>query len=325
MARRTFFVFLVVCIFFSLTACSKNSEESGKVEVIFAASATTGSFYQFAVPCCEIVSKYSDSVKFTAVSTTGTKESFDLLAIGEVDAAGGPSIMEYYSYIGSGPWEGAANDNFSVAYVGYPDYVQIATTADSAINCLPDLEDKKISMNLKQSSGDLTGTLVFDTLGIDGYEPYYMDSGESLSALQEGRIDAMIIQGGLGSSVFMELAASRNGMKLVPFTAEEAELVAENSNGILVPRTIPGAYYEGIDEEVQTVGGSVPVCISNDVPEDTVYEIVKILDEHHEELANIVNNAAYSTPENTVKDWGNAAIPLHPGAVKYYTELGLIG
>ena len=317
--------FFILCclILMSLTACGAPAQQTGN-EVIFAASATTGSFYQFCVPCCDIVTKNAEDVMLTAISTTGTKESIDLLGIGEVQVAGGPGIMGYYAYQGRGPWEGAPINNFSVAFVAYPDYVQIATTADSDIGCISDLSGKKISMNLIQSSGDLTGQLILESLGITDYEPYYMDSADSLEALQEGRIDAMMYQGGLGPSVYMELAASRYGIKLVPISPEEAELISANAEGILVARTVPAGYYQGLETETPTVGGSVPIVVSNELSEETVYQMVKAINENNSELAAAVSNAAYSTAENTVADWGNTAIPLHPGAIKYFAELGLM-
>ena len=323
MKRLISIIMALFLVFAAGCGTGGSSNGDGRQEIFFAASNTSGSFYQFCVPVCTLVNKYSDSIKLTPVTTSGTKESIDLMGIGEVDIVGGPGIMEYNAYKGTGPWSDSGSIDMTVAFSCYPDYLQIAVRRDSDINSLKDLNGAKISLNLQQSSADLSAQLLFETLGVTEYDAYYMDTAESASALQEGRVDAMIIQGGLGVSAFMELTASRSGMRLIPFTEEEVSLAEESSNGLYHRRVIPGGYYQGIDDDVVTIGGSVPVCVSGRVSEDTVYEIAKILFEHNDELTAAVSNAKYTTAEETVNEWSDSVIALNGGTLRYLQEAGL--
>lgn len=310
----------------SLSACgaSQDGARNAGQELVFAASTATGSFYQYCVPCCELVSKYSDDVALTAISTTGTKESFDMLEAGSVQVAGGPGITEYYAYKGLGAWAGTGAVNFSIAYAGYPDYVQIAVPASSPIKSVADLSGKRVNLFQKDGTANITADIIFAALGISNCQPFYLDGTDGLNALKDGSIDAMFYCGGLGPSMLLELSASSGGMRLIPFTADEAAAIETASEGVLKLRTIPAGYYAGTENEVLTVGSSVPIAVSNDVPEETVYQMVKILEEHHDELKDAVSSAEYSSAANTVADWGGGVIPLHPGAARYFRELGLM-
>ena len=325
MGKTAVKIVATICLFsLILSGCGGNdSGEEGKYEVIFAASTTTGSFYQFCIPCCEIINKYSETVKVTPITTSGTKDGFDLLAAGEVDAVGGPGIMEYYAYTGQGAWAETGKIDFSVAYVGYPDYVQVAVPEDSGIYSISDLQGKSISVDAIGNTADVTSQLIFSALDITDYTPKYLNGSDSVSAIQDGSIDVMIYCGGLGPSCLMELASSRSGMRLVSFSDAEIELIESTSEGILRSRTIPSGYYDGVDEDILTVGSSIPICVSNSLPDEVVYEMVRILDEYHAELLASIGSAEWSTPENTVNEWGNSIIPLHTGAEKYFQEIGL--
>ncbi len=324
-ATKRLTITFVLLLAIMLSACGQTGEQSdGNYELVFAASTTTGSFYQFCVPCCDIVTRYSDGVTLTAITTTGTKEGFDLLDAGEVQAVGGPGIMEYYAYTGQGGWADVGPVDFSIAYVGYPDYVQIVVPKKSDIESISDLEGKKISVFLMGGTADITTAIIFEALGISDFQARYLDGTDGLSALQDGSIDAMVYTGGLSPSVLMEMAASRNGMKILPFTQDEVDAVEAASDGILRSRTIPAGCYNGEDSEILTVGSSVPICVSNDLPEELVYQIVKTLEEHHDELADTLSAASYSTAANTLENWGDSIIPIHPGAERYFRELGLM-
>lgn len=322
--KRAALCFMVAALLILCACGSSSAPGENRHEVVFAASTTTGSFYQFCVPCCEIVSKYSETINLTAITTTGTKEGFDLMKIAEVDAAGGPGIMAYYAYTGQSSWLESGPVDFSIAYVGYPDYVQIAVPNDSDIYSVSDLSGKRVCVQYQGNTASMVSELVFEALGIDGHKPVYLEYSDGMSGVQDGSVDAIFYVGGLGPSVLMEFAAARSGMRLVAFSEEECDIISSYTDGVLKPRVIPAGYYSGIEDEILTIGSSVPICVSNDLPDAVVYEIVKALEENHDELASSISSASYATAANTVEEWGDSAIPLHPGAMRYFRELGLI-
>ncbi len=82
---------------------------------------------------------------------------------------------------------------------------------------------------------------------------------------------------------------------------------------------IDSGAYKGINKDIPTVVTASELIINKDVSEDVAYEITKILCENIEELHRDLPPTRTFIPE---KAWMAVAVPLHPGAVKYYKEKG---
>ena len=134
-------------------------------------------------------------------------------------------------------------------------------------------------------------------------------------------MDALFTGAGLGASNGVELASSRVGLKLVSFTEEEIKTLVENT--IFLERTIPADTYAGV-AETHTVGGTTVMAVNDDVPDWVVYECVKAINEHVDELASVLAIGAESTAESTAASWANQdSMPVHPGTMAYLKDLGL--
>lgn len=306
-----------------------DSKSSGdKIELNFGCNSTAASFYQWGVQASEIVNKYSDRITMNAVSTSGGVENFEFMGSGELDLGGGYNVVQLMYWDGSVPFDDVDISNMEISkiYDVWPNYWHIMVTEDSDINCIEDLEGKSIALNTKGSVGYTQALFHFDALGIDildyAGEISYLSGSEAAEALQDGTVDAMFSGGGLGDATCMSLAASQKGLKLIGYTDEELELALKNRPEE-IEAVIPAGTYDGIDYDVKTVSGRQTFCAANSVPEDVVYEITKILHEHADELSAAIPAASYTTPENTVKYLDDSQ-SLHPGAEKYFRELGLI-
>jgi hypothetical protein len=82
---------------------------------------------------------------------------------------------------------------------------------------------------------------------------------------------------------------------------------------------IPKGTYKGQDVDVPTVVSAGELIINKDVPENIAYTIIKIICENTEELYKINPANKNFKPET---GWKNVALPLHPGAQKYYKDAG---
>lgn len=82
---------------------------------------------------------------------------------------------------------------------------------------------------------------------------------------------------------------------------------------------IPKGTYRGLVDDIATVASTGELLVGSHVPEEVVYAITRILCQNVKELHQI--NVANRTfiPE---RGWVNVAIPLHPGAAKFYKEAG---
>jgi TRAP-type uncharacterized transport system substrate-binding protein len=72
--------------------------------------------------------------------------------------------------------------------------------------------------------------------------------------------------------------------------------------------------------DYQTVGLFNFAVAQKDVPDDLVYKIVKTVFDNHKELVKAESLAKETVPTNIGRD---EVLPLHPGAVRYYREIGI--
>jgi len=77
--------------------------------------------------------------------------------------------------------------------------------------------------------------------------------------------------------------------------------------------------YKGQTADVPTVVSAGELIINKDVPDNVAYTIIKIICENTEELYKINPANKNFVPET---GWKNVALPLHPGAEKYYRDAG---
>ena len=89
-----------------------------------------------------------------------------------------------------------------------------------------------------------------------------------------------------------------------------------------VKYTIPAGTYPNQKEAVNTSAIKMVMFCRHDLKEDTVYQMTKSFWEHIDELGQSQKNLKGLKPADAVKDIAN--IPLHPGAAKYYKEIGVL-
>jgi TRAP transporter TAXI family solute receptor len=85
--------------------------------------------------------------------------------------------------------------------------------------------------------------------------------------------------------------------------------------------TIPAGTYQGQTEDVQTAGVGNMLITSSDVPDEIVYQMTKALFENLDRMVAAHAAAKGITLEHALD---GLPVPLHPGAERYYREVGLI-
>jgi TRAP transporter TAXI family solute receptor len=295
--------------------------------MLIGGSSMEGTFYQFIVGSVELVDRYgSGGWKVMPFATGGSAEGFARLETGECNANHAAGLSYVSAVEGTYGFDHPFDGDLYLLQCDIPYYITICTRANSPYNSLADLKGKKVSIGgAINTSAYGVSKRVLNSIGIDA-ETYFdvnsLSPAESMAALAEGTIDALIISNGPGGIV-TQIAASSTGLKLIPFTDEEIER-ATAANPVLISGMIPGGTYIGNDEDVKTVYDRGVLVATLDLPENIAYQYIKIVSEHHDEIAAINENLfGDATPQMTI-DTYYGVIPLHPGAEKYYREIGLI-
>ena len=86
------------------------------------------------------------------------------------------------------------------------------------------------------------------------------------------------------------------------------------------PSKIAAGTYRSLDKDYVTIGMYNFGIGRADLPDDLVYQLVKAVFENQPRLVKASSAASDTIPQNVVK---NTFLPFHPGAVRYYREIGI--
>ena len=148
----------------------------------------------------------------------------------------------------------------------------------------------------------------------------YQSFGDSADSLKDGKIDAAFIVAGAPTTAITELATSGMDFSLVSLDQEHVDALHEKYP-FLVQENLPACTYEGVDTETICVAVEAALVASTDMSEDAVYELTKTMFENLEELGTSHAKFQLVSAEKAAE---NGSVPMHPGAEKYYKEIGLL-
>lgn len=200
-------------------------------------------------------------------------------------------------------------------------YVQPVVYANSGINSIEDLRGKRINVYTKGYTSELNARLVLKTYGLtydDMSAVNYLSDDDAIDQLKDGHLDCTISTGGIPDSGFIDMASVR-AIKVLGMTPDKLAEATELNDG-LYPTFIPAGTY-GIPEDVNVLGTRLMLVVRTEIPEETVYNLVKGVHENLNSLYHVNSNLEEVTIETMAADCG---IEYHPGAIKYYQEQGVI-
>jgi TRAP transporter TAXI family solute receptor len=282
---------------------------------------TSGVYYPLGVALTKL---YVDAIPGVRTSVQATKSSAENLNLlqkgrGELAFSLGDALAD--------AWEGNAEHGFPEKLTDlrglaaiYSNYVHFVARADSGIKTLADLKGKRVSVGAPKSGTEINARSLLTANGIkysDFSKTEYLPYAESAQLIQNNQLDATLLSSGLGVATIRELAAS-TPVVIVPITPEQ---IAKIGNVVYQPGSIPANTYHGQTADVPTMTIGNFLVTRKDVPEDVVYKMTKAMYTHLDALVAAHSAAKAIDPQKAVKAM---PLPLHPGAAKYYREVGLI-
>jgi len=281
---------------------------------------TSGVYYPIGVGLAKI---YGDGIAGARTQVQATKASVENLNLlqqgkGEFAIALGDAVKL--------AWDGNADAGFAVPLdklrgiaAAYPNYIQIAASADSGITTLADLAGHSLSVGAAKSGTELNARAIMAAAGMsyDGLSKIeYLPFAESVELMKNRQLDASLQSAGLGVASLKDLATSTATV----IVAIPAEVVAA-LGAPYVPAVIPTGTYEGQTADVPTAAVGNFFVTNEGVSEETAYQMTKLLFENLTVLEASHKAAASIKLEGALT---GMPIPLHPGAERYYREVGLI-
>jgi len=268
-----------------------------------------------------ILSKYIPYLEATAEVTTASVDNCRLVAAGKADLAFIMADTGWDAYMGREKFK--EKIPLRTVAVLYPNNMHIVTVEGTGIEKVSDLKGKRVSTGAPGSGTEIKGLRILEAYGLDPDKDMKRDKlgvAESAGALKDRKIDAFFWDGGLPTAAVTDLGATP-GIKIKLIShADAVPKMREKYGPLYVKGIIPAKTYPGQTADVpMAVVWNLLVCHEK-MKGDVAYDIVKTIFDHKPELIASHKDARYLSLEPQV---GGSPIPLHPGAIRYFTEKGV--
>ncbi len=316
-----------IAVSLSVAAPVKAQEAS----YILATASTGGTYYPVGVALATLVKvklqpKYK--IAMSAISSAGSGENVRLLREGEAQFGIMQGLYGYYAATGTGPLaEVGPQENLRSVTMLWQNVEQFIVASDVAttgtVADLLELTGESMAMG-KQNSGTIgSNAALLSSLGLDintDYNLVYGGYGPSAEALQNGQVKGIGIPAGVPTGAVSQLfATAGDDITMLSFTEEQA-VAADGGRGLWTPFTIPAGSYPGQDAALDTIAQPNFLATSADVSEENVYLITKTIYENLPFLQAIHPATKAMMIERAI---AGLPLPLHPGAARYYAEVGI--
>ena len=312
---------LLICTFFVFPN-NGFSQEKAKPSTITLGAATVGGFwYVFAGAYGDALHKYNDTV--VNVIQGGSIANIMGLEQGvyQMGLTNGQSVPEALEGFG-----GFKKKHTSFQSIGglYPNVFFIVVSANSDIHTIKDLKGKRVSPGIKGYSGELVFQSVLKANGMsydDLGKVNYVGTSDGADLLRDGHIDALLGMLNQPNSSIQELDSTlRKGIRLIPLDEPTLKaLQAENPGYALY--TIKSGTYKTEKNDIPTVSAFSVLLVRKDMPEQFVYDATKVLVEGKKTWGQLSSVMADFDGKVALE---SSVGPLHPGAIRYYKEIGLM-
>ncbi len=292
-------------------------------------TASTGGTYHPVGTAIATLSKIKllpkEKFSLTAVNSAGSGANVQALAANTAQFAILQGLYGSYAATGTGPVSEKQENLRSVTmlwqnveqFILSNDHVKSGTVSDFAA-----IKGESVVMG-KENSGTLgSNTVLMEglDLGLGNYTLVHAGYGPSADAMANGQAVGGGFPAGPPTGAITKLMSS-NGDKftILNVTAEEHEKM-DGGRSLWVPYTIEAGTYPGQDAAVETIAQPNFLAVNADVDEQHVYLLTKAI---YENLPFLQAIHKATNAMDVSKAMGGLPVPLHPGAAKYYKEIGL--
>lgn len=304
------------------SSASGSAAEGGAsgATIRLATGGTSGTYYAYGGVIGQVLGE-ATGAKFDVQSTGASKANIGLVADGEVDMAIVQNDVMDYAYNGTDLFDGEKTDNFSSMAACYAEVCQVVANPASGISSIADLKGKRVSVGDAGSGVEFNAKQILEAYGVtfDDIDKQNLSFGDSANAMKDGKIDAFFCTAGAPTTAVMELSTTNDIVVLNVDGAEAEKLIADYP--FYTTYTIPAGTYKGMDEDTTTVAVKATLIVSNDLPEDAVYNLTKALFDNKADIEAGHTKGSELDPEYAVE---GVSVPFHPGAEKYFKEIGVM-
>jgi TRAP transporter TAXI family solute receptor len=256
-------------------------------------------------------------------SSSGSIVNVKDIASGAVQLALSQADIAYWAYNGSGLFHhDEPNDALRAIANLYPESLHVVVRRDAGIKKITDLVGKRVSLG-EQGSGTLVeAEAILEAYGLSKNDvtAEYLRPGAASLAMSEGTLDAFFFVAGYPVTAITDLTRNLE-IDILPISGKAANNVL-TFYPFFTKSVIPDGTYAGVGE-VDTISIGAQLLVAADIEDDIVYGITAAL--WHENTRRMLDNGHAKGREIQLKTaLDGLGVPLHPGAERYYREIGVL-
>ncbi len=285
----------------------------------------TGVYYPTGGAICRLMnrSRKEHHIRCSVESTGGSIFNLNVIRSGEMDFGVVQSDWQFHAYNGSSKFkEQGPNKKLRAVFSIHSEPFTLMARQDSGIHSFADLKGKRVNIGNPGSGQRGNMELLMKKYGWtkdDFALASELKASEQSSAMCDNKIDAIVYTVGHPNASIKEASTSCDTI-LIPVNGPIIDqLIA--ANPYYAPAVIPGGMYRGTDQDTPTFGVKATLVTSADVSDEVVYQLVKAVFDNFDAFRKL--HPAFAHLKKTDMLLGNSA-PLHPGAIRYYKEAGLM-
>jgi TRAP transporter TAXI family solute receptor len=313
---------------FRLTALTIAAALAGQVAtaqenfITIGTGGQTGVYFVVGQSICRLVNRGTaeHGLKCTAPSTGGSVANINAIKSGDQTMGVAQSDQQYYGYNGEQSFE-EPFENLRAVFSVHPEPFTVVARADAGIETFDDLKGKRVNIGNPGSGQRATMDVVMEAAGMSASDfslASELKATEQAQALCDNKIDAFVYQVGHPNGSIQEAFSSCDAVFVDVEGDYIDQLIADNA--FYAAATIPASLYEGVDDDTTTFGVRATFVSSADVPEETVYQVVKAVFDNFDRFKGL--HPAFSNLQQEEMISAGLSAPLHDGAAKYYQEQG---
>ena len=200
---------------------------------------------------------------------------------------------------------------------------QLVVKASSSIKSSRDLAGKRVGVGNAGSGAAANAELFFGELGIwNKIDRNFIGYRQAADAFKNGQLDAFWVFVSFPNASVIE-AAMQNKIRLIDLYKDAESCGLFKKYPYFSKVVIPAGTYQGVDTDTPSFQDKTLWIVNKNVPDDVVYKILKATFSK-EGLAHMVN-AHKSAKAMSIQAGGKGIVsPMHPGAIKFWKEMGVI-
>lgn len=320
---RKFLILVVVMVMLLTISLLAMAESSFPKFILIGGGSTGGVFFSAASGFAQLISENTPT-KASAQTTTGGGQNIQLLANKEIDLAIADNLVVKHAYEGIESFDGQKVNTIRAICNIYPSYFQQVVRVGSGIETMDEIRGHNMVVGGPGSGTEIATRMVYTAHDIDytnssDIRPEFLGISAGVEKIQNQQADGMTSITPFPFSSFVELTMT-NSAKLISLDDVAIQKLTEEGSPYMAG-IIPAETYQNQDVDVSTIYMRTLLITTEDMDEGIVYEITKLIYENLEYL-NIQHSCFQHMELVSAAD--GISIPLHPGAERYYKEIGIL-